>query len=294
MEGMTEIALSDAKRLLAYPPGFRRGVQQLVKPASPAAGSNFTYKISADYFERLVSLAFTYTTVGNGSQRNVNVQFQDGDSFTFNQVQVASGVLNVGTLSLFGDLQPVQPLFAVASIVGEGQQNAPAAGTTIASIASTNGGTYLVTAIVTLSGTLTAGTDNNNIQLFNGGALVYATLDNSIQLAPQTFGPYLITLPAAGSVIAKASGAATAGSVYSVQLNAVPVTTPAAFTLPDLILPSGFQVVINVTNIQAGDTLTGIGLFVEKYGSKYSHGGYELEEREFLHELLERNEMGRW
>lgn len=294
MTGYAEHRLADAKRMLAYPPGFRRGIPQLIKPVQPAAGANFTYKISSDYWERLLTLAFTFTSGTNGFQRNISVALQDGDAYTFDQIGIVSGIQNAYASSFFGDLQPVSSSLAQSGLQGEGTQAAPAANTTIAFVTSTSGGTYSVTTIVTLSGTLAAGTDNNNIQLFNGGALSYGQLNNSIQLTPQTFGPTLITVPAGGTIAARNTLAGTAGSVYSVSIVANLVTGANQFTLPDLILPSGFQVAINVAGIQATDQISAIGLFVERYGSKYAHGGYEADEREFLYELAEREMSGGW
>lgn len=41
--------------------------------------------------------------------------------------------------------------------------------------------------------------------------------------------------------------------------------TPAWFSLPDIILPSGYQLQINVANIQTADTLTAISFIRERF-----------------------------
>ena len=274
MDDVRDRVLGDAKRFLSYPPAFRRGVPQLEKPLAPASASSYIYKISADFWERLISCAFTLATSATAGQRSLSLNFADGDGFIFNQTQIAADIGPSVTTSQYGDMFTDNAIQGQGSLVGEGSVTTPAAGGTIASITSVPAGTYNVTVVLTLSGTLTAGTDNNNTQLTSTGSPATINLDNSIQLQPQVFGPFEVTVPASGTIAVKNIVLATTGAVYSAQVNATPLGVSGSFIFPDLILASGWQITIALGSPQTGDQLSGIGLYVERYDSKYARGGY--------------------
>lgn len=278
--------LHSRHQMLSDPPLFRRGIQQFIPVQTPNAGSNFTTTVSGNYWDRLLTASFTFAASATAANRSAVFQFLDGNGFPFFSIPVFAGLVQSQTANEYGTVNFTSPQQGEGSIQNEGSQTAPGAGTAIATLGSMPAGTYNVTAWVTMSGTLTAGTDNNNIRLYNGGLITYANLDNSIQLQPQQFGPFEITVPASGGIIAEAIGAGTAASVYSVLLSAVPVGYTGLFSLPDIVMESGWGWGISIGNIQAADQLSGITLLAERYASDYASGGWEMEQEDMLRRII--------
>lgn len=107
----------------------------------------------------------------------------------------------------------------------EGQQAAPAAGTTIAQIVPVGGATYAISWTVELAGAVAAA-DANNFALFRGAT----QLDVSVN--PAVVGQYQqLTVvdnnPFGLAYAVKAVGAATAGTTYTVQMSIVPTGNAA-------------------------------------------------------------------
>lgn len=257
-----------------------RGRLQLIRPANPAAGTGFTRVIPGDYWERPLSVAFT---LANGSvlgPRTIAQNLIDGDGNIFNQTQIAVGVPGNVTISQYGDLSQVAPIQGGVSPSNEGSVTTPAANGTIASLGSLAAGTYFVTAVVNMAGTLAQAVDANNIKLWNGGLTLYENLDNNIGSSPQTFGPFEIEVPASGSILASAINLATTGAIYSVSLSAIPATQQGSYQFPDILLKSGWGLQIAVGGIQAADQLSGIFYLAERYpsGDTYLHGHEALDE----------------
>jgi len=286
--------LKSRRQQLAAPPLYRRGIGQLLIGTNPAAGANYTRQVPGDYWERILSLAFTLTTSATAAARTLAMNFLDGDGHIWNQTAIAFGVTQSNTYAAYGDLAQVSPIAGGTGLSSEGSVTSPGATATITSVALP-AGTYQVSAVVNLAGTVTQGTDNNNIKLNNGGLTLYANLDNTIAAGEQYFGPYEIEIPSSGgSVLAQTIGAATTGAIYSVSLTATPTVYQTSFQFPDFVLQPGWQVQIAVGNIQAADQLSGIYLNLERYSSDYANGGYELEQDERIQRELAEYQRGNW
>lgn len=278
----------------AAPPTRRRVITQLLKPVNPPAGNNFTRSVPGDYWERMLTLAFTLTCSSTSAARTVALNLLDGDGYIFNQTQIAFGIPLNSVVSQYGDLQQVGNIQGGTGYTAEGSVTTPAANGTIASLTGLPAGTYQVNAVVNMAGTLVQAVDANNIKLWNGGLTLYDNLDNNIGSAPQAFGPFEIEIPAGGSIIAAAINLGTTGSIYSVALSATPLIQQGSFQFPDLTLEPGWQVQIAVGNIQAGDQLSGISLLVERYSSNFANGGMRDEQERWLRATLSEAASGEW
>lgn len=285
--GLLEGTTADLRSLMGKPPGLRRGFTSLVKPPAPAAGSSFLYTVSDQYYERIVALTFGLTTSAAVANRSVAVNYQDADGFTFTQVPVWSVINASMTLSAFGDLSGVSPVGAPESLINYSSAAAPGAGATITFVTGVPAGNWYVQWTVEVSGTLAAGTDNDNVRLTTSGGVseraIYPAVAGSY---PQQ--PFYTDSQSLGSFVASAIGAATAGSTYAVSIVVSPVSTfGAQLELPDLILKPSWQVQIAVANVQAADQLSAIGIYTERYSSEYASGTL-LRDLEDLAELLGR------
>lgn len=85
-------------------------------------------------------------------------------------------------------------------------------------------GSYDVTIIFNIAGTVAQGTDNSNVK-FTGTAGPNVTLDNTIAAGNQTFGPFQVTSNGAQNLQVATINAGTAGSIYSATIIAVPTGT---------------------------------------------------------------------
>jgi hypothetical protein len=109
------------------------------------------------------------------------------------------------------------------TVDAEGSVTSPAAFTTIAIIPATSlpAGEYTINVVVSLAGTVTQGTDNNNFKLVAG--TLSAVLDNTIGTNDQPFGPFNWLMTGSNSILVQNVAAATTGAIYSVTITATPV-----------------------------------------------------------------------
>lgn len=109
---------------------------------------------------------------------------------------------------------------ALAGQENEGQQAAPAAGTTIVQVVPAAGGPFAISWTVELQGAVAAA-DANNFALFRGATQL------DVSLNPAVVGSYpqisvVDNNPLAQTYAIKAVGAATAGTTYAAQLAITP------------------------------------------------------------------------
>jgi hypothetical protein len=289
VEDLVKGTLADRWTLMTHPPRLRPGHTSLVYGVQPAAGANYTYAIGNSWWERILCFAFTLTTASSGSLRQVALNYQDNNGATFDQVVCGLNLGNSRTFTVYADQQGPTPGQYPASQVAYGTQTSPAAGTTIASIGSLPPGVYTASWTAELSGTLTAGTDNDNFGLYVGGSLV----QQSVNLAvagdyPQQEQDFEIGV--AATVAVKNINAATSGADYAASLVITPQQVLGVQAqLPDLILKSGWQVALQITNLQAADQISGVYVLTEQYASNYAGGQLfadaEREETELFRRL---------
>jgi hypothetical protein len=291
VELVSDIRLADAKRILSYPPVFRRGIQQLVKPApNPAAGANFKFTIPSDYWDRLLTISGLFTASATAGGRSLAIQFQDGDGYIFNQTPLIAQVVASQALNFYADLAPTTIISSVQGSQAQGTVTSPGALATIATTASVPAGTYNIAWQVSLSGTLGA-VDANNFRLVDSTGNVLVSINPSVAgTYPQE--AVEVTTTTAGAVLVQSILAGTVASVYGAQLSVIPASQfSAQATIPDLILESGWSINVVAGNIQAGDQFSATGLILERYSSKYARGGfYETalgEIREYIPQAVE-------
>lgn len=99
----------------------------------------------------------------------------------------------------------------------------PAAGQTVVATNALPAGTYQVTVTPSITGTTSAG-DQNNMSLYAGGVFQTQLITNPGLVSP-TAGPFTIKLAAAGTFVVKAQALATTGAIYAAQITAQPVNT---------------------------------------------------------------------
>jgi hypothetical protein len=260
-----------------------RGWLQLLKFPNPGAGQPFLRTTPADYWERLVAMAFTLTTSATGAGRSVALNAVDGDGYIFNSTLIASGITQNGIFQGYGDLSQVSPVDPYSSQNGTGSVTSPGAAATIATIPSGNlpAGTYVVYVNVNIAGTPAQGTDNDNLTFQFAGAS--ETLNNEITVGEQQFGPFYLTSTSNATMNVKTIGAATAGAIYSAEITATPSIGTAEFQFPDFVMKSGWGYQLVVGNVQAADQISGISMLVERYPSS----GIYLERHVLAEELAE-------
>lgn len=283
--GLVAGTLADLRTLMGKPAGVRRGMTQLVKPANPAAGASFTYKVDPAFWERIVAVTFQLVTSAAVANRSVVLQYQDQDGFTFTQVPVWQVANASMTQSAFGDLSGVSPVGAPESLINYAAVAAPGAGATIVFVSAIPPGNYLVQWTVEVSGTLAAGTDNDNVRLTTSGGVSERAIYPAVAgtYPQQSFETDSQTL---GNFVASAIGAATAGSTYAVSVSASPLSgIGAQLELPDIILKPSWQLVISVGNVQAADQISAIGIMTERYSSEYASGTLGLDIERVLEQL---------
>jgi hypothetical protein len=283
--------LLSLREVLSKPPFQRQGITQLLKGvyAGSFTSPNFTHTIPGDYWERLVSVAATLTTSATAGSRDVNLQYIDGDGFIFNLSSVLNNIGPSETISAYGDLNYTAPVGLYGGVTGSGTITSPGAGVNIAVTSAIPAGSYQVTVAFELSGTVAAGTDNNNISLgCSGGTPAAVTLENNIGTNEQIFGPIAFYNPGNAFTL-KTIAAGTSGSVYSATITAVQSSTGAEFTIPDFTLKSGWGVQLAIVGAQTGDTIGSVGLLVERYASNFANGGEAEEQDAWLRELIHRS-----
>lgn len=246
-----------------------RGWLQLVYPPAPAAGANLVHTVPGECWERLLSVAFTLSTSATVAARGISMNFTDGDGNIWNSSPIAQQIPASTTLSGYGDTHGGDTLLPGVDLSNEGSQTTPLALTTIATLTGIPAGEYTATVYLTIGGTPAQGADGNNVQLDNGGALVYEHLDNSIAPGVQVFGPFDLELGAASTVSVRNIGAATAGAIYSATLVLVDKFQSYTWEFPDFVLKSAWSVQLVISGVQAGDQLSKVILYTERYPTTY-------------------------
>jgi hypothetical protein len=282
---LTQDTLADLFTLMSHPPRLRRGNTRLAKPPNPAAGAGYTYPVTSDFWERIVSVAFTLTTAAGGAARSVALELTDADGFVFNASPAVSYLGPSSAITCYADLETAVAAPGAASASGEGSVTDPGAAAVIASAGVLQPGIWDVAGEVYLSGTVTAA-DANNMAVAIAGT-------NTIDIAypgqagvPAAFNGQ-IELSAAHTVsvnaIAAASGAA---AVYNASFTATPSSSAGAqASIPDITLKSGYSLQVAVAGIQAGDQLSGIGILAERYPSNWADGSLAADEESQIRHL---------
>jgi hypothetical protein len=244
-----------------------RGRLQLLKLPAPAAGAAFQRVVPGDYWERLIGVTFSYAAAAAAGVRIPVINYQDGDGFTFNQTPVPAVINGGETWAVYGDLSSTPGLQQGISQSAQGQQTAPAAGTTIASM-TLSAGKWVVQWSILFEGT-PAVAEVDNLQLVLG-ANVIAISSNAdasefvyIQLAQ------VIDVPAGGATLAmKNIGVGTAAVTYVANMTATFQSAMSIYPeLPDYILKSGWQVQITAAGINAADQISQVAFLAERYPS---------------------------
>jgi hypothetical protein len=275
---LVEGTLADLWTLTSRPPRLRRANTQLLKPVAPAAGAGYAYKIDGAWWERILAVAVTLQTSATAGARQLSIAYADADGFIFDTVPLIGYLGASTTLTAFADQAPNSDLSYGLSAAGYGEVTSPGAAAQIAATGNVNPGEYLAQWQVEVSGTLTAGTDNDNMRLMvNGGVVSTAVYPAVAGSYPQD--PVGLLIPALTNAQVKTNAAATTGAVYSANLTLTPQGTGGPWgTLPDITLKSGWQLQVNVANVQAGDQLSGIGILTERYASNYADGSLASDE----------------
>jgi hypothetical protein len=229
------------------------------------AGASFSYQVPGDHWERLLALAFTLTTSAVAGQRQPLLDICDVNGNVLAEVPAGTNPGLSAVMQAYLSQAMVQQSAQSPSVNATGQVTAPGAGVTIASATLTQG-TWVIYWQVILQGAAAAA-DVNNFGLFVGATQVDTSENGEGPGVQYPQGPVVVDVPAAGAVLAvKAIGAGTAGVIYDTGYTAVPEFGSTYYaTIPDLLLPSGWFVKVNVAGIQAGDQLSGIRMVMQRF-----------------------------
>lgn len=254
--------------------GRGRGWQQLLKPASPAAGASFLRVIPADYWERLVSMSFTLVTSAAAGLRSLNINTLDGDGYVFNSTPISTKINPSTTISGYADIFSVTAIGA-QQIPDQVQATAAAAGNATATLPV---GAQLTTAAISWGAVATANTVTITYGNLQGGNSITDTATLAIGANPmylRTFssGPLV---PAAGQgITVTITGNTNSPTAVITAVGAAPQNSGSLqVQLPDLVLKSGWQLQLQLAGAQAADQLSAIGLLLERFPSS---DVYELE-----------------
>lgn len=286
MRDLERDTLADLQTLMSLPPGLRIGHTRLLTgQPNPVAGANYSYPISADYWERVMAIYAVLTTSATAGTRVPSLAYVNADGLTFSavplEISVGPSTTQVLSVDVWGSNTPL----AAPSATGEGAVTNPGAGAAIASTPVVQPGTYTVTGTVYVSGTVT-GADGNNMKVSGTGSQVEILAYPGVANAPVPFS-VVITTTAAGAITVAAVGAASgAAAVYDAVLVATPVATGTVRTvIPAMICKSGWQVQLNVAGIAAGDQLSGIAVLSERYPSNWADGALGSDEERQARDL---------
>lgn len=286
MDDLQAGTLADLHTLMARPPRLRRGhtIDKII--ASPAAGQNLAYKISSDYWERILAVAFLLTTSAAAGARAASITYAQGDGTVFSASPCGSGVGPSQTLQAYADLTGTPAsAAAIPGAVSAAFAAGNAATATLPAGASLTGFTVTADQVTTVvSGTVTV----SNVP---GGPLAYDYVfpngGNSPSVLPIA---YPAALPPSGGAITVAINAVTGGAAGHINATYAPGGSAGAVSaypqLPDLILKSGWQAGIQVAGIQAGDQISNVMIITEQYASNYADGALGSDEERQLRELL--------
>lgn len=266
------------------PPGLGHGFTELIPLAQPAAGAGLTRKVPFNVWERPRAVAFTYTAAAGGSGRQPVLRYLSPDAQTIVEAPVGGQLGPSGVANLFA--WPSAPAAAPAGLTvqGDASVTSPAAGATITSITLTQG-TWTIAWGVRTSGTVAAA-DNNNMQLnLPGGVSLIADVpQGGSNLSQQN--AVTIQVPVAGATVTvTAIAIGTVGAIYTAQITATPGEATSGYApLPDLLLRSGWSLVLTAIGIQAGDQISAAFLLADRFPSGYASGvdwqtGQEEEQR---------------
>lgn len=118
---------------------------------------------------------------------------------------------------------PVSPVYS-PSLQAFGTATSPAAGTNITTLAGIPAGVYQVTWSIEMDGTLTDGTDNNNLQLRNTtSGITYLRGINPAVAGVYQQQSITIVLGTVSTITVQVIAQATAGAIYSATLVATPL-----------------------------------------------------------------------
>ena len=254
--------------------GYGAGVTKLFKLPQPAAAASFVRTIPADWWERILSLAFTLVTSGVAGTRTLAVVFQDQDGNIFNLTPISNEIGPNLNVTAYADLASVTPVAVPASHQAEGQQTSPAAGTTIVSLVLPSGG-WTLNWLVQVSGTVGA-PEQDNFALVSAGTQLDVSINGIVAGQPYQQQAAQVQIPVGGAtVLVRNVALATVGAVYAAQLVATPANVPAAqVQLPDFLMHTGWAWGIQLGGAQAGDQLSNLLLLAERFPSDLA-GGYQ-------------------
>lgn len=270
------------------PPRFRRSWTRILAQQSPAAGAAFSHAVPGDSWERLLAVTWTLTTSATAGNRLVTASWASGDGVIFDQEPASPWLGPSSSITGFADRVPGLAVPPAPSNAVTGSATSPAAGATIATVTLPQG-TYTVSWSVMLTGTVAAA-DLDNFGLYVGANLVATSL-NGINAGTSYPQPaVVIEVPAGGAALAvKAIGAGTASSVYSATIDAPQTAGLTCWTqIPDVTMASGWEFILGVTGIQAGDQLSGITMTIERFPSDYASGTLATDDLTALEQVLRR------
>lgn len=270
--GLVEGTLADLRTLMSKPPYPRRGNAYLEPEPQPAAGAGFTHKVDSAWWERLVSLYFTFAATGGTVPREVAINLSNGDGTVFNSTPAIVQAQPGETWNVSADLSGTYAGPGGTSEGAAGTVTSPAAGATIASV-TVGPGLWTMNWNVSLSGTVGAPEQNNFKAVITGVNL--GNSDNPASVGgPWSQAPVQFEAPAGGTTAAiKTSVLATTGAVYDGAFTVAPVAAATTYPqLPDITLKSGWSWGVTITGVQAGDQLSGIIALCERYPSNWADG----------------------
>lgn len=275
--GLVAGTVADLFTLMQEPPYPRRGNTYLDTPAQPAAGANYLHKVDNAWWERVVSLYFTFVAAAGGNPRQVLINLLNADGVLFNTTPAVVSVQAGETWNVSADLAGTPGAPAGDSIGAAGTVTSPAAGATITS-APIGQGVWTVSWNVSLSGTVGA-PEVNNFKITTTG-VNWGNSDNPGAVGgPWIQSPVQVISPAGGTTVAvKTSVLGTTGAVYDAAFSAVPVGAVTTYPqLPNIVLKSSWQLQVQVAGIQAGDQISNIALLVERYPSNWADGSLRFD-----------------
>lgn len=292
MHELVEGTLADLHTLMAGPPHQRRGNTQLVRPANPAAGQGFTYKIDTSWWERILAVSATLTCSGQAGIRAVDLQLCDGDGQPFTVLPFITAAYGNTTVTGRSLRNPPGNSASAGTYWSTGEATTPGAGAFITSVAVQSSGFYTVRWSVSLAGTLAAGADANNMQLNDGIGQFYGALLPAVSAAyPQQ--QVSMYLAAGGLVIVSANTLATTGAVYGATIAAQKADGATAYTpLPDFIVRSGWSLKLAGGNLQSGDQLSAVSILTERYPSNWADGALGADTEREVRAILEERFTG--
>jgi hypothetical protein len=131
-------------------------------------------------------------------------------------------ITDIGVFAGDGHSAPVS--FGSQTVSAQGNATSPGAGAGLGAIAAASlpAGSYQVYVYFNIAGTVTQGTDNQNIKIELGGATQFF-LQNDIVAGPQVFGPFTIKTNGSQTLGVNVINAGTTGSIYSAQIAATPL-----------------------------------------------------------------------